>query len=207
MEKLKLWGPFLAVLALLVIALIFKAPLLEGMSLIALVWVTMVYAIAAHKQAKEMREQRYDAVRPIIDIQVQLTGNSLIVGLYVSEGKLPKGMPCILRNIGLGPATDANSLIEGLAGECLWRGFGTLAKGEKTREIRFFLGQEDGRSAFVVYYRDIYGRPLESSRQISGDKERVSIEMGPLRIRQLAEKDWPKFTMPKGEIPPPAPEY
>jgi len=172
-----------------------------------LVLVTGVYAVSAAKQAdasvkmaKEMREQRYGAVRPIIDIERRET-NLERASQVVDAAQLPDKLTCVLRNIGVGPATDVYSYIQ--AGtqpdeECHRpRAFGALAKGAlvkdgEVNEWPLSLKQRDNRKFLVAYYRDVYGCCFESTREISVDKKLKRWEIGPLDVREIAKEEFPK---------------
>lgn len=52
MQELKHWSPFLAVLFLLAVALIIRHPLIEQMALVALVVVTLIYAVATDRMSR-----------------------------------------------------------------------------------------------------------------------------------------------------------
>ncbi|MCD6453444.1 MAG: hypothetical protein J7K77_04075, partial [Dehalococcoidales bacterium] len=133
---------------------------------------TKEQADASVKMAKEMREQRYDAVRPIIDIQRD------------------RGLVCILHNIGLGPAIDVRSFIQYHKQERRPWEFGTLTSGGKTEEMILSLEHEDNRMVLVAYYKDIYGRRFESSREVSiGETPNSNWVIGPLKIRPVKEDE------------------
>jgi len=168
----------------------------QTLLMIGLVLVTAFYASSANRQADasvkmadEMKEQRYDAFRPIIDIVVQLMkGEELIKqGLDAKEGKFPKSLPCILRNIGVGPALELYSFIEGAGDEPRRWDFGAIpvAIGEEEMgyapEMRLLLEQRGNHRALVAYYKDVYGNRFESSREVALGK----VGVGPLILRSL----------------------
>ena len=89
--------------------------------MIGLVIVTAVYASSTEKQAdasvkmaEEMREQRYNAVRPAIDFKrdtAKTDGHrEILEGLATSSKNVSLGLSCILCNVGLGSAIDVRFL-------------------------------------------------------------------------------------------------
>jgi hypothetical protein len=157
---------------------------------------------ASIKMAEEMREQRYDAVRPVIDIVIMkqsMKGEELIKqGLDAKEGKLPKDLPCKLRNVGVGPAIELYSFIEGIEdaeGNPRRWDFGTLpvAIGKEemgyTHEMRLLLMQRGSHRALVAYYKDVYGNPFESIREVSVNKDKDAVNIDPLKVRPLSKKE------------------
>ena len=176
---------------------------LQILLMFGLVAVTISYAWSASKQAnanmkmaEEMKEQRYDALRPIIDIWVQLDATDLIEqGFNALKGKFPENLPCRLRNIGVGPAIELYSFIEGPEGKSRRRDFDAIpvAIGEEemgyTREMRLPLEQRDDHRALVVYYKDVYGNLFESSREVSVEKGKKMVNIGPLKVHPLRKKE------------------
>jgi len=166
-------------------------------------------AQASAKMAEEMKEQRYDAVRPIIDIvNTRMEPMELAKQVYgAKEGKFPNGLPCMLRNIGVGPAIEVYSFIEDAEGKPRRWDFGAIpvAIGEEvnrytreireeeveyTREARLFIQQRGEHRTLVVCYKDIFDNPFESSREVSVDKERTRLEIGPLKIPKLPKEEY-----------------
>lgn len=144
-------------------------------------------ADASVEMAEEMKAQRYDAVRPVIDIQ-RRGGDKIREGLAAETEEYSYGLSCILHNIGLGPATDIYSFVQNpFSDERQCFEFGTLAAGGKAEEMRLSLEQEDNRTALVVYHKDVYGRAFESSREVQAGKKREGWKVGPLRIRSIVE--------------------
>jgi len=154
-------------------------------------------ATASVKMAEEMREQRYDTVRPVIDIQREPRDeDKLPEAVAGKSGDTSRGLVCVLRNIGLGPAIDMHSFVQNPfvqnpSDRRQRFEFGTLAAGEKSvLTMSLSLEQEDSRIALVVYYKDVYGRTFESSREVRPDEEK-SWQVSPLQIR-LIEESKPK---------------
>ena len=161
--------------------------------MIGLVTVTAAYAYSTQRMAKEMREQRYDTVRPIIDIKRDTARADInrrtLEAIAASSGETVYGLSCILRNVGLGPAIDGCSFIQHPERERLPWEFGTLTSGEKTERRNLSIKHEGNRVALVAYYRDVYDRVFESSRKVSIEKKpNPDWVIGPLKIR-LIERD------------------
>jgi hypothetical protein len=189
----------LSVGLLFAIFLLFRADELEPASLaqmiltIGLIMVTAAYAGSAEKQAtanvkmaKEMREQRYDTVRPVIDIyRDPADEDKMQEALEGTSGDASRGLSCVLKNIGLGPAIDVYSFVQNpFSGERQRHEFGTLAIGEITFRMKLSLIYEDKPLALVAYYRDVYGRAFVSIREVSAD-EKKGWQIGPLQTRPV----------------------
>lgn len=190
---------FLIVIILLCIGLLIKHPLLEQMTMIALVAVTMVYAYSSYvqaeaskKMAEEMMQQRYGGVFPIVDIKEQKESGSEMIkkGLDIGDGKIPEGQLCTLRNIGLGPAVNVWSFIRTPSGERRQWDFGTLKVNEEVEKEQLSIERKNGRGVLVAYYKDVYERPFESSREFIIDQAGRSYKIGPLKIRKLTEEEY-----------------
>ena len=142
-------------------------------------WRTFAISNATKKQAKEMKEQRYDTVRPVIDIQrdidvADIARQTLEANAALSED-ISHGLSCILHNVGLGPAIDLYSFVQNpVSGERQRHDFGTLAKGGKTYRMKLSMIHEERPSdlLLVAYYRDVYDRDCVSSRIVFIDKEK-----------------------------------
>ncbi len=163
---------------------------LEIAALTTLVLITTWYAKQTTIMAQEMREQRYDTVRPVIDIQREQWDEDKTVEVYAAiHEDTSRGLSCILQNIGLGPAIDLYSFVQNpISGERQHHLFGTLATRRKTYKMNLSLNHEENRMALVAYYRDVYGRTFESSREVRIDKEK-GWQLGPLKISPLPEKE------------------
>ena len=153
---------------------------------------TRKQAEASVKMAEEMREQRYDAVRPVIDIYRDQTDEDKLPEAFAGKsGDTSRGLACVLHNIGLGPAIDLYSFVQNpFSGKRQHYDFGTIATGEKTPKMNLSVKQKDGRMALLAYYKDVYGRAFESSREVSSDKEK-GWQLGPLKIRPVMEDELP----------------
>jgi len=153
---------------------------------------TKQQADASMKMAEEMKKHRYDTVRPIIDIQGLVksnlaTGEEMISeGMYARDNDISKGVLCILKNIGLGPAIDVKSFIPFENGSKDWD-FGTLGIRDVTEKRYLSLKQEGSQIYLVVLYRDAYGRDFESKRQVRSTKE-MGWELSPLKINLMGRE-------------------
>jgi hypothetical protein len=147
---------------------------IQAISMLVLVVVTAIYAWQVKQTVKEMREQRYDSVRPVIDIYREPTDEDKMSEAIAANNKDPsRGLSCVLYNIGLGPAIDLYSFIQTSSGSQRYN-FGTLAKGGKTFSTKLSMKQKERPSdlLLVAYYSDIYGRECVSSRTVFIDKEK-----------------------------------
>ena len=144
-----------------------------------LVIITGIYAWQTYKMAEEMREQRYNLARPVIDIQLEETAEALIsAGISASSDNFSSGLLCKLQNIGEGPAIDVSSFIQ-------WQNnsipidIGTIAVRDSTKKAENFTVFKDNDSLLVkIYYRDIYSRNFESSRKVLIGQTVSSAESG-----------------------------
>jgi hypothetical protein len=149
-------------------------------------------AEASVKMVEEMADTRYDAFRPIIDIvEMPMEPTEKIAqGCAVADGKFPDGLPCILRNIGTGPAIGVSSfiIVPSNSGQRP-RDFGTIAAGDETTEMRLSPQQTGDRMFLVAYYKDVYGRDVESRREVTLDKETHSWKIHPLetQVRKITK--------------------
>jgi hypothetical protein len=171
----------------------------ERLATFALVGVTMTYATftyqqaeASKKMAEEMAQQRYGIVFPIVDVQEreESATDKIRKGLDIQSGDIPKWQSCTLRNIGLGPAVNVCSFIRTPTDERRQWDFGTLAVNEEARTEQLSIEQKNGRGVLVAYYKDVYGRSFESSREIIINQAVCSYKTGPLKIRNLTEEEY-----------------
>ena len=165
-----------------------------AISTVALVIVTSIYAWHTRKMAEEVREQRYDAVRPIIDIERRLTElerAGVEMNIVNKRELFPDKLTCKLRNIGVGPATDVYSFVQpGTQPDdnCPPLAYGTVAQNGEMDECPLSLKPRDNRKVLVVYYRDVYGQCFESSREVN----RSDWKLGALETRKIAKEEFPK---------------
>ena len=189
---------FLAVMFAVTLAAFLQSDFIEEHGIVAQVWVTVILVLltavyvsrvrqqadASVKMAEEMREQRYDSVRPIIDIERKPESRELAKQAY---GDFSEGLLCILRNIGVGPATDVYSFVH-IDCKCQLHPFGALAKNGEIEKLPLSLKQRNGRNVLVAYYRDVYDRCFESSREV----KKGVVQLGPLEIRKIPKEECPK---------------
>jgi len=162
------------------------AQTLEIAALTTLVLITAWYAKQTSTMAKEMREQRYDALRPIIDIrELRMESKEIFKQVFeAKEGKFPEEIKCELHNIGVGPAIGVSSfiIVPSNGGQRL-HDFGTIAVKGQTSDFKLSPQQIGDRRFLVAYYKDVYGRDVESRREITLDKERNSWKIHPLETQ------------------------
>jgi len=150
-------------------------------------------ANATKKMAEEMANTRYDAFRPIIDIvEMPMKATETFKHAFeAKEGKFPESLPCELHNIGVGPAIGVSSfiIVPSNGGQQTWD-FGTIARGDRTSEFRLSPQQIGDRMFLVVYYKDVYGRDIESRREVTLDEEKHSWKIHPLetQVRKITKE-------------------
>jgi len=180
------------------LAPVFTLVLYAGLVAVTVVYVYILMETAAAarqqaeasvKMAEETKEQRYDTVRPVIDIQRDL-GEQIREGLAAQSEEFSYGLWCTLRNIGVGPAIDVYSYVRIDSERQLWP-FGTLPIGEPTLKKRLSLEHTGDRMVLVAYYKDVYGRDFGSRREVTLDQERSGWKIGPLEIevRKIAKEE------------------
>ena len=136
-------------------------------------------ADASVKMADEMKEQRYDTVRPVIDIELVERSTDLSKRAYSDrEQVILNGLRGKLVNRGLGPAMDVQSYIVTESGKEK-HNFGVIGKGKEYDPLQLALLSENNFAFVRVEYRDIYGRLLESKREFV--QEKSIFPLGPLQ--------------------------
>lgn len=158
----------------------------QAIAMMVLVGVTSYYAAQTRKMAKEMLNQRYDIFRPVIDIDpYKSEPKELAKEAYKAKnGALPEHLMCLLRNVGVGPAIDVLSYVYY---ERRWlHSFGTIATiGTDLDPMQLSLEGKNNRKVLIVYYKDVYGRCFESSREVSVDREKGTWKLGPLEAHKI----------------------
>jgi len=150
-------------------------------------------ADASVKMVEEMANTRYDAFRPIVDIvEMPMEPTEQVKKAFdAGDGNFPEELPCVLRNVGIGPAIGVSSfiIVPSNSGQRPWD-FGTIAVEEKTAEMRLSPQQTGDRMFLVAYYKDVYGRDVESRREVTLDKERHSWNIHPLetQVRKITKE-------------------
>ena len=196
-----IWLGIIAVVAASIISVLYHynkidtAQTLEIAALTTLVLITAYYAKQTATMAKEMREQRYEAVRPGIDFkrdtaEIDTARLTLEANAALSEDT-SHGLSCMLCNVGLGPAIDVRSFIEHPERGRLPFEFGTIESRGKTERWILSISHEGNRVALVACYEDIYGRTLKSSREVSIDRENHDWKLGRLKVVLVQENELP----------------
>ena len=153
------------------------------------VWRTHVISKASEKQARASVKMAEGMARPVIDFKrdtAKTDGHrEILEGLATSSKNVSLGLSCILCNVGVGTAIDVRSFIQHPQdGRLPWE-FGTIESRGKTKREVLSISHEGNRIALVASYEDIYGRTLESSREVSIDKENGVWKLGRLQIRPV----------------------
>ena len=150
---------------------------IQAISTLVLVGVTVFYAWQSKKTVNEMKKQRYDTVRPVIDIYRDPTGeDKMSEAIAAIDGNPTRGLSCVLHNIGLGPAIDLYTYIQTSNGSQRYD-YGTLAVGEKTPRMNLSMINEANEDhprdlLLIAEYKDVYDREFFSSRNVFIDKEK-----------------------------------
>ncbi len=162
---------------------------IQAASMVVLVAVTTYYACQARRTVSEMKKQRYDALRPVIDIQMDESPEAKVnAGFAAQKMDFAWGLSCELRNIGPGPAVDIHSFIQVQKNKHRCWDFGTLAKDQKTDNPKSLsINKKGDRNYMAVYYKDVFGRNSESSREVKPTKEKAALEIGPLKTVLVKE--------------------
>jgi hypothetical protein len=188
---------------------------IQALAMVVLVIVTGIYAWrtvvisrstgrqadASAKMAEEMKNQRYDMVRPVIDIQwepdthgeIKLMNNAGQIAIAKGQTpQLPDKLTCRLCNVGIGPATDVYSYIQSGTEpdyEChQLRSFGLLRVKGDLGPRPLSLKEIENRKFLIVYYRDIHNRCFQSIREVSRDEKRGNLKLDPLGTSKLAKE-------------------
>jgi hypothetical protein len=153
-------------------------------------WSTEKMSRANEKMAEEMQNQRYDMARPVIDIEVKPVSNlELAKQAYTEIGKLklPKNFSCKICNIGFGPAIDTyiTTLLDD--NKPARNKLGVIKVNDELRNISLSFEERDENKLLIVYYRDIYGRSFESTREIIMSLQYKSYTFGILNTNRTKE--------------------
>ncbi len=204
---------FVAIIGALIITAVNEASfnISQVLLTLALVLITCIYAMrtsdiakatraqaeTSMKMAEEMKKQRYDTVRPVIDIYKDPTDeDEMSEAFAATKGDASQGLSCALCNVGLGPAIDLYSFVQTSSGSRSYD-CGTLAVGKKTPRMKLSMINEINKDhpsdlLLVALYRDVYDRDFISSREVSVDKERKGAwSIGPLKIVPAKEDELP----------------
>jgi len=128
---------------------------------------TKEQANASVKMAEEMRDTRYDALRPIIDFRFrdseERSGGALGIG---ARGEVPSELHGQLCNIGVGPAIDLYSFSKVDQVTRPRYDFEALKAGELSRQVALSVAQEGSIGILEVYYKDVYDNSFRSRIEI-----------------------------------------
>jgi len=179
-----------------------NAPIFSLVLLAGLTAVTTWYAYATIEVAKATRQQADASVkmadgmaRPVIDFkrdtaEADIDRRTLEAYAAIHE-ETSHGLSCILCNVGVGSAIDVRSFIEHPERGRLPFEFGTIESRGKTERWILSIRHEGNRIALVACYEDIYGRTLESSREVSIDKENHDWKLDRLKVVPVQEDELP----------------
>jgi hypothetical protein len=158
--------------------------LLNLIVLAGLAGVTAVYACYRQKMAGEMREQRMDAVRPVLDIRMHPTADHDRLGVQMATRPqiVAGGLSCRCANVGLGAAVDVRSQCQ-VGQDARLYDMGTIGIGQEASSARLALEQDSGSYWVRVQYKDVFGRDFESRRALVGGP--MNWQPGPLQVRQV----------------------
>ena len=135
---------------------------------------TREQAEASVKMAEEMRDQSYTMIKPLVNIEFVEDAAEL----QASDEELEKGgITCYLKNVGIGPAIDTYSYIQGNTDKYK---FNILESGVKTGNKKFALNKITGKLRLEVYYNDLHGRRYKSWREFRHVTEPLGIDISPL---------------------------
>jgi hypothetical protein len=165
---------------------------LQILLMFGLVAVTTFYAWSASRQADASVKMADGMARPVIDFKrdtakIDINRQTLEVNAALTKD-VSHGLSCILCNVGVGSAIDVRSFIQHPERGRLPFEFGTIESRGKTERWILSISHESNRIALVAYYEDIYGRTLESSREVSIDKENHDWKLGRLKIVPVQEE-------------------
>jgi hypothetical protein len=160
----------------------------------ALVLATFVYVLLTRRMACEMRETRYDSLRPLINISLEGIGEpNISMALAIKEGEGPLSLRASMSNEGPGPALKLSySIWDSQKQVAVPREQSILAVGGLVQAQELEVRRTDEVIApnlagiVVVGYEDLYGRRFESRLPIARDRGPQSVDIrGPLRQHQV----------------------
>jgi hypothetical protein len=124
-------------------------------------------ANASIKMAEEMKNQRYDSVRPVLDIEVISSGIELSTLAYTKDKSkiILQHITCKLHNVGVGPAIDVFSHRVS-DGKCVDYPWGIISVGVDMCADSFALDNEADGYYVISKYKDIYNRDFLSRRKV-----------------------------------------
>jgi hypothetical protein len=171
---------------------------IQAVSMVLLAVVTGIYAWRTHVMSKAAREQANASVkmadglaRPVIDFKrdtAKTDRQRIDSELYAAiHEETSHGLSCILCNVGVSSAIDVRSFIQHPERGRLPFEFGTIESRVKTERWIVSISHESNRIELVACYEDIYGRTLESSREVSIDKENHNWKLDRLKVVPVKE--------------------
>jgi len=148
-------------------------------------WEARKQAAASARMAEEMREQRRDAARPVINIGLGSYERDLEARAKQALGKaFPAAIQCQLRNIGVGPALNVRFQVDDGQGGSYLLQIGALEAGEADKVQQHLTVAdstvEQERKLLQVFYEDVFGNTVESRRDLSLSED-GELVIGPLR--------------------------
>jgi len=162
--------------------------------LAVLVVVTSQYADQTTKMAKEMENQRYDMVRPVIDFKLASRAEILSSELeddlklqFECETWIPDCHIFVFHNVGCGPAIDAHASVKLKNEPIAFHRAGTIS----TVALKYLMhsDSENDLDILIAIYKDIHDRYFKSSRTAiyKGHKRYI---LGPLEYTPISEEEY-----------------
>jgi hypothetical protein len=145
-------------------------------------------ADASVEMAREMRHTRYDAVRPVLDIQPEPEVGVHLIARAVAgeEGDPKRDLQAGIRNVGLGPALKVDYSLW-LGEKCVRKQHGVLGCGHVLGPHPLAVERSQAEPAswsVMVRYQDVFGRQFHSRLAIGEDGFPLTVEVGgPLESR------------------------
>lgn len=149
--------------------------------------------------ATEMRRNRQDSVRPVLNIAGELP-TSLRDAILESQGNIPKFAQVAFKNIGAGPALHVQCIFYRDDGEpspvltvgaveagLRYPGSGDIGDPRLTSLRIPVTTTEGGVHQISVTYEDVYGIRWESIRELSYNDAISGYELGPLIVHRIDE--------------------
>ena len=154
---------------------------------LGLVVVTGAYAWSAHRQAKEMQNQRYDIFRPVLDI---LIDTKIEPAVNTDARKIT--LTYHIHNVGVGPALDGyistpEHNISYLGTLTTIHDYKATTGDYSSSYVNHINIEKDKLPAIMIiaYYKDVYGRYFESKREIILADDKENVYLSALKHRKL----------------------
>ena len=153
---------------------------------------------ATKGMAEEMQQQRFDTHQPVLVLKED--SSSLETGKQVVHlwmGSYPKAISCRCKNVGAGPALDLRWTIHEDDGTTMNYDFPVLEAGQQLKrnspgprkykeqifEFPMCDTERENVKILRLTYKDLYGRGIESKREITFDRENEVIHWGHLEVK------------------------